>query len=326
MATQTIHLKNKKTRSWRERLTNIQTLRRLSQVGFALFILYTAVVHSLVGESGDVITASPEAFCPFGGFETAYRYFTSDGRTIQHTHLSNLVVFAALLVMTVFTRGAFCGWVCPFGSIQEWIHRGSLRLQKKIPTFGKTMRTLRTKVGVRPFKPLGGQAQPTLIERVDHYARYFRYVVLGWIVWGTITYGYMVFRDVDPYSALLSLGEMSLTLGTLVLVVVLLGSVFVERPWCRYACPLGAVVGVVSQVSPVRLQREGAACNGCNLCTKKCPIGIDVAAATDITSTNCTMCLECVDNCPVSGALGVKLVLPGIKATSAQPTVTPAAK
>ncbi len=325
MATETIPLKSKKQRSWRERLTNIQTLRRVSQVGFALFILYTVVVHTLVGEGGDTITASAEAYCPFGGFETLYRYITSGG-TIQHTHLSNLVVFVALLVTTVFTRGAFCGWVCPFGAIQEWLHRGSLWLQKRVPPFGRAMKTLRAKAGVRPFKPLGGAAQPTLIERIDHYARYFRYLVLAWIVWGTIYYGYMVFRDVDPYAALLTVAEMSFGLGSLVLLVVLIGSVFVERPWCRYACPLGAVVGVVSQVSPVRLQREGAACNGCNLCTKKCPVGIDVATATDITDTNCIMCLECVDNCPAAGALGVRLVLPGIKATPGEPTITPAAK
>jgi polyferredoxin len=107
------------------RLWRVQTLRTLVQAGFALFILYTLVIHAVVGESGSLITASPEAYCPFGGIETLYTYLSSGGSFVSHTHLSNLVLFGAVLLLAVVTRGAFCGWVCPFGALQEWLYTAS---------------------------------------------------------------------------------------------------------------------------------------------------------------------------------------------------------
>ena len=304
-----------------KKLRDVQTWRLVSQAGFALFILYTAVVH-LGTEGTDIITASPEAFCPLGGFESLYRFVTSGGKTVQHTHLSNMVLFVALLVMTVTLRGAFCGWVCPFGAIQEWLHRFSGWLQKKVPALRKGVKWLKTRAGVQPaYLRLHTSTRPTFIQQVDRYLRLLKYGVLAWLVWGTITFGYMVFRDVDPWSALLTIAEGGALGGLIVLGVTVVASFFVDRPWCRYACPLGAVIGLVSQVSPVRLQREGAACTGCAVCDKACPMGLQVATATDVTSPNCIMCLKCVESCPQSGSLAVKLVLPGVPARPSQADV-----
>ena len=72
-----------------------------------------------------------------------------------------------------------------------------------------------------------------------------------------------VFRDYDPWAALLTISEWSIGPGLFVLGIVLVASLFVERPWCRYACPLGAAGGLVSKLSPVFLQRNEAACKAC---------------------------------------------------------------
>lgn len=271
--------------------------RRIVQSGFALFILYLVIVHVIAGESAIGAAASAEAFCPFGGLETLYQYFTSSGTFISHTHLSNLVIAAAVLITALLLRSAFCGWICPLGFIQDMIHSFSARMQKRFVPFRKFMRFL-TQRG----KPIW--------TFLDKYLRLAKYAVLIWAITGAAIYGVMVFRDYDPWSALINITEWTFTPGLIVLALTLTGSLFVERPWCRYACPLGAASGLLGKLSPVYLKREADACTTCKLCTKACPMGLQVHATTTITSTDCISCLECVDACPREGAMEVKVGVP----------------
>jgi polyferredoxin len=300
---------------WRVRLArlwNIQMLRLVTQAGFALFILYTLVIHVLVGEEGSIVTTSAEAYCPFGGIETLYTFISSGGTYVSHTHLSNLVILASVLLLTVVARGAFCGWICPLGAIQEWLYAGSAWVQKRIPPLGRSVRALKARAGVQSVRRFDQRGAPTLIERIDHWLRYGKYVVLAWAVLGAVAYGYMVFRDYDPWAALLTITELELTGGVVVLAVVLVASLFVERPWCRYACPLGAAIGLAGKLSPLRIQRDGPACAGCALCNKACPVGIPVDTRAAITDASCIMCMRCVDTCPKHGALELRLTIPGL--------------
>jgi polyferredoxin len=309
------------TSKWRlaslTRLWHIQTPRTLVQASFALFILYTLVIHVVVGESGSLITASPEAYCPLGGIETLYTSLSSGGTFISHTHLSNLVLFGAVLLLAVAARGAFCGWVCPFGALQEWLYAASTWLQRRIRPLGRGVKALKAWAGVQPVRRFDQRGAPTLIQRIDHWLRALKYVVLAWVLLGTAGYGYLVFREYDPWAALITITELELTGGLIVLAVVLVAALFVERPWCRYACPLGAVIGIASKVSPLRIQRNGPACAGCALCNTACPVGIPVDTRTDITDASCIMCLRCVEACPKHGGLELALTIPGLKA---QPT------
>jgi polyferredoxin len=87
-------------------------------------------------------------------------------------------------------------------------------------------------------------------------------------------------------------------------------SLFVERPWCRYACPLGAASGLLGKLSPVYLTREAEACKTCKICTNACPMGLQIHSATTITSVDCIGCPECAGACLREGAMEVKLGLP----------------
>ena len=276
---------------------NHQGLRWVVQAGFALYIAYVTYIHISVGEDSGIITASPEAFCPFGGIETFYSYIVNGGKTLQHTHLSNLVLAAATLVVSLVFRSAFCGWICPLGTIQDWVHGASAWLQKKVKPLRNGMRWLEN------------SAKPVWAF-LDRWLRFGKYAVLAWAVGGAGAYGYMVFKDVDPWSALLTLAEWTFTPGVVVLAVLLVASLFVERPWCRYACPLGAVNGVVGKLSPFYLKREASACTDCKICSRACPMGLNVHTATTITSVDCISCLECVGDCPREGALELKVGLP----------------
>lgn len=270
--------------------------RRIVQAGFAVFIAFTAIQHVVVGENGPVATASAEAYCPFGGLETLYKFITSGGSYVSHTHLSNVVLLVATLAVALLLRSAFCGWICPLGFLQDLVSNFSGFLQKRIPGMRR---------GIASLKKRGAR-----LAVLDRYLRYVKYLVLVWTVGGSAYYGYMVFRDFDPWSALLSIAEFSFTPGIIVLVVTLVASFFIERPWCRYACPLGAASGILGKISPTYLKREESACTACKICTKACPMGIEVHTATTVTSADCMTCLECVGSCPRNGALEVKFGLP----------------
>lgn len=277
-------------------LLSHRTFRRLVQLGVFLFIAIIAVRHMLAGEGGAVITASWEAYCPMGGLESLYRYITSGGRFVSHVHLSNMILLVATLAVALLVRNAFCGWLCPFGFIQDMVSSFSTFLQKRVPAIRKAVKTLK-KRGAK-------------LAVFDRYLRFLKYGVLAWAVGGAATYGFMVFRDYDPWAALWNLLELSLTAGTVVLAIVLVASFFVERPWCRYACPLGAATGLLGGLSPIYLKREAAACTACTACTRACPMGLPVHTTTTIKSVDCIGCLECVDECPREGALALKVGVP----------------
>jgi polyferredoxin len=279
------------------RLITHQTLRRLIQGYFALFILVLIVRHAIAGEGNGIGVPAPEAYCPFGGLETLYRYIVSAGRTIPHTHLSNLVLLVAVLVTGFLFRSGFCGWICPLGFIQEMVNTLSRFLQKRFVPLRKAM---------RKFKE-----QSSSLTELDKALRYTKYFVLVWAVVGAAYYGIMVFRNYDPWAALINIYEFSFSQGTFILILTLVASLIIDRPWCRYICPLGAASCIVGKLSPVYLKREESSCTSCKVCTKACPMGLEVHTAEKITSADCISCLECVGACPRNGALEVKVGIPG---------------
>jgi polyferredoxin len=275
-------------------LWGIQGVRRIIQL--AVLAVIAVIVAGRLGaaESGPGAT-SPEAVCPFGGLETLYTWVTT-GVFVPHVHLANVVLAIAVLVLAFLARGAFCGWICPLGFLQDIVAGLSAMVQRRVPAAHRGLRALR-----RAAAPLAV---------IDRPLRLLKYLVLAWAIGGAAAFGVMVFRDVDPWIALLDIGRESTGFGLAVLAVTLLGAIFVDRPWCRYACPLGAANGLAARFSPIRLERSGPACVDCNLCTRSCPMGIDVAKATTVTSVDCIGCLECVEACPRAGALELHVGLP----------------
>lgn len=284
----------------RSRMAMTQRLRRITQVAFAGFILYTSVTHNL--STTDGTTASIDALCPFGGLETLWRYISGGGQFVSKTHLSNIAIGLGLLIGVLLAGGAFCGWVCPFGALQD------------------ALSWIRTKLRIREIK---------VTERVDRVLRYGRFVVLAMVIYQTISTVKLWFADWDPYRTLFGLGWLfEFNLATswfayLVAAIVIVASLLVERAWCRYACPLGGAVSLLGNLSLLRIRREGIACKGCSVCEQPCPVKLPVATANTISS-DCIGCLSCVDACPRHGALEVKLApvwLDAIRSLFARKTV-----
>ena len=259
-------------------------MRRLTQLAFGVFILASSVRHSLATTDG--MLSSTDAYCPFGGLETLWKLATQ-GSFISKTHASNIVLAVGLLVGTILVGGAFCGWVCPFGGLQDlltWVRQKLHLPELKVPA------------------------------KLDKVLTYGRYVVLAGILYATIQTGKMWFADYDPYRTIFSLGWLfefnwaAAWPAYVVSLAILLGAFFIPRLWCRYLCPLGGVISLVQRLSIFRIRRNVQTCIDCKKCDKVCPAKITVSKKKSVTA-ECVSCLKCVEACPVKDTLYVGLIL-----------------
>jgi ferredoxin len=249
-----------------------------------LAVTASAIIRHRIGEAQGLTgpqngAPSVDALSPMGGVETLWTWVTR-GQLISHVQASDLVLLLASIILVLLMGSAFCGWICPLGAIQEWLSR--IR-QRFIPW------------------------RITVPDKLDRILRYGRYVVLALILFTTYSAGELVFGDYCPWRATAHLGSAEVAIGGVVILgLLVVANLFVERAWCRYACPLGAILGVSNKLTPVKLARNDSVCSACGLCSKQCPVGIDITRQAAITDTTCIRCLECVDSCPKPEALGTE--------------------
>jgi polyferredoxin len=96
------------------------------------------------------------------------------------------------------------------------------------------------------------------------------------------------------------------TIGlTAAIVIASLGllSMLVQNFWCRYLCPYGALLGLVSVLSPVKIRRDADACIDCGKCARACPANLPVDRLLQIRSAECNACMACVASCSSQDAL-----------------------
>ena len=254
---------------------------RLTVLGlFTLYITFEAYMHQVKGGGPDG-SASIHALCPYGGLESLYAIFTA-GSMIDKIYAGTFVLFAVTLVLAVVFRRAFCGWICPFGGMQEFLGR----LGKKI--MGRQL------------------VMPVKADKALRYVKYFVLTLTVLVAWKTAT---LWMSPYDPWAAYGHFGEGFTALwgeflvGTILLIVTIAGSFLYDRFFCKYLCPMGGFFAIVSKISPFRISRDSDVCISCNLCTKVCPMNIDVAKVDTITHAECINCQECTAVCPKDGAL-----------------------
>jgi polyferredoxin len=258
---------------------------RRFRTAFQLVVVAATIAAGVRFAMGGSLT-SVEKYCPFGGLETAYAFFTRQKFTCAAGEL-NLSLFLALLGLTLIARKAFCGWACPLGAVLEWTGR-----------LGRTLFGRRSFQGVwQP--PLNGQRALQVVLRT---------VVLGVILAATWTTGELVFRGYDPFYILFSVhGHDVRTWSYAILGGVLVLGVLFPLSWCKYLCPLGTALWPFSAAGRLRLERSEAVCTGCGACDRACPQALAVAGVPAVRSGECTLCLECTEACPVPGALELRL-------------------
>jgi polyferredoxin len=92
----------------------------------------------------------------------------------------------------------------------------------------------------------------------------------------------------------------------MVLAALLVLGVVLRSFWCRYLCPYGALLGLLSWASPMRIRRDSATCVNCGRCTRACPGCIRVQDMEEVLTPECLGCLRCQEACPVDGCITMR--------------------
>jgi len=219
--------------------------------------------------------------CPIGAMQSLF-----DAR--RRKFAFSVVGYLAALGLLV---GRFiCGWLCLFGLIQELLYKiplPKLKVPKKIDRVLRYLKyaVLLILVFLLPFfwRSELGVGEP-------FFCKYLCPV-------GTLEGGVpLVLLQEQLKSAAGFLFRWKFALMALVL----LSSVYIHRPFCKYLCPLGAFYALFQKVSVLRLKLDKEKCVSCGKCEKTCPM--DVAVTRDPNSAECIRCGACVRACP-AGAL-----------------------
>lgn len=243
------------------RANKIRWTRRAIQLGFLLLVLGGTFA----------VAGNCERWCPFGGVEALYTYVT-EGDMLCSLGTSNFFILGGVLLMTLLLRRAFCGYICPLGTLSEWLHAAGRRV---------------------------GLPQFTVSPRWDRGLALLKYAGLGVILWLTWRAGELIFRGFDPCYALLSRHGPDITVWAYVVAGLMAGgSLVLQLPFCRWLCPLAAVLNPLSWLGLTRIRRHAEACRDCGQCVKSCPMAIPVDRVGEVRAARCLSCLNCVAVCP----------------------------
>ncbi len=271
----------------------IRILRYAVQFAFLLLTLfigyrfYQFVLHfEAPGHPFVPRPPSVDAFLPIGGL-MAFKYFLLTG-IIEPVHPSGFVLFVAILGVSLMVKKGFCGWICPIGTISQYVWMAGEKIAGKNFKIEKTtdviLRALKY-ILLSLFLLLIGVAMAPNMMLLFFITDYYKVVDVRMMKFFT---------------------EMStLTLWVLIALVTL--SMIYKNFWCRYLCPYGALLGLLGRFSPFKIRRNEEKCIHCHSCTRHCPTLIDVEKKDVIKSAECFGCMTCVSRCPAEGALDLSV-------------------
>lgn len=194
--------------------------------------------------------------------------------------IPSLIEFITVMLLTVVMGRWFCGWLCAFGAYNDLVYF----ISKKV---------FKTRFRVD--------------EKVDSILKYAKYVVLVFIAIISWTMGSSILESISPWDAFGQITDMStifssLLIGLILLILITIGAAFIERFFCRYLCPLGAVFSIISKIGIVKINKPKADCGKCRACTMNCSMGLNLYKVDGVRVGDCINCLKCTEVCPRNNA------------------------
>ena len=259
--------------------------RQAVQWGFFLFTIYLGFQLWEFTQYFESRGAAPyvshpdgvEGFLPIGGL-TSLKFWLVTGH-VHPFHPAALFIFVGALAVSAVLKKGFCGWICPVGFISERLYRPWKKLFKR-------------------------NIQPPVW--LDYPLRSLKYLLLLFFFWAIIlgmdAASLHNFLDGDYWKVadvkmLKFFADISYIAFVVIFLLVVL-SVPIRNFWCRYLCPYGALLGIVSLVSPFEISRDDDKCVHCKKCTRNCPAYLPVEGRNRIASPECTSCMTCLSGCP----------------------------
>ncbi len=276
----------------RRRDDRSQSIRSGLQIGFLLlnvwigFQFYLWVRYYETGGHGWHVPRPPgvEGWLPIASLMNLKAWVMTGA--VPPIHAAGMFLLVAFLVISLIFRKAFCGWLCPVGTVSETLWQ-----------FGR-------KLMGRNFR---------LPAVLDYPLRALKYLLLALFLYAVGSMSAPAIRNFldGPYGVVADVKMLGFfrNLSLFVLAVVgllVVASLFVRNSWCRYLCPYGALMGLFSLLSPLKIRRDEDLCIDCARCARACPSGLPVDRKDSVQSPECVGCYQCVAACPAAGALEMK--------------------
>jgi Pyruvate/2-oxoacid:ferredoxin oxidoreductase delta subunit/copper chaperone CopZ len=295
--------------------------RTIFQVGSLGLLLYVAA-RPIVDKT---YVADFEQYCPFGGLSSFFSKLNLNAMACTMNETQVTLGFALILGVG-FIGKLFCSYICPIGTVTEWISKvgKKLNLQREIP------------------------------KKMNRLLRSLKYILLFITVYFTMTSGELFCKKYDPFFATVHMfgnGDIVLYYAISAMVLTLAGSLFFRLFWCKYLCPLGAIsniflnapsaggvvllyvaayvygfpvsifwllsglvlVGWITEIfsmksflMPIpRITRNQLTCTNCNHCDEQCPQGIKISTMATVEHIDCNLCTDCAYECPLKNVLTI---------------------
>ena len=215
--------------------------------------------------------------CPIGALQSVLG---------SGNHKFAFYVVGFLMLIGAICGRFVCGWLCPFGLVQDLLHK--IPFPKKVGTF-----------------------------KADKALRHLKYIILALFVIILPMFALDEYNMSDPWFckyicpagtleggvplAVLNEGIRE-AIGWLyaykvaILVILLIASVIIYRPFCKYICPLGAIYSFFNKIAVFRLRCDESKCVSCGKCAKECKMNVDPTKMPD--SAECIRCGKCINECP----------------------------
>ncbi len=266
-----------------------------------------------------------ESYCPFGGLASIGSKLNQGTMSCNMSEVQ-VMLGIGLLVGAILIGKLFCSYVCPIGTVTEWL--------------GKIGEKFKIRIEIP--------------NKIDRPLRSLKYLILFAALYFTMTSSELFCKEFDPYFASVNLfdnPDLVLYLAIPAFILTILGAIFFRLFWCKYLCPLGALsniflnvvgagaviiifiianllgaglsyvwlliglvlVGLITELGFMRsfllplpkIARNELSCTDCGFCDDKCPQGIKISQYAKVNHVDCNLCTDCVYYCPVKNSLSI---------------------